>query len=172
MWLVLLSQGQAMPTNWLARLLAGVWMFGGIVFLSLYTAQLAALLTGEQIRGNINGPRDLPRKRIGTVVSTSSIYLRNIRADVQEFSSTDEMFKALLDRKVDARVLGWPVLSYYAEQEGWGRVKMVGSEIHRNDIDFVVPLGSPLRKRVSSELLRLRDDGTYQRIYDKWFGSE
>jgi polar amino acid transport system substrate-binding protein len=28
---------------------------------------------------------------------------------------------------------------------------------------------SPLRKQVNNALLALREDGTYQQIYDKWF---
>jgi ABC-type amino acid transport substrate-binding protein len=33
-------------------------------------------------------------------------------------------------------------------------------------------LGDPLRRRVSSELVALREDGTYDKYYEKWFGSE
>ncbi len=168
----LLSQGQAMPKNWIARLLAGIWMFAGVIFVALYTAQLAALLTAEQIRGSISGPSDLPGKQIGTVVSTAEDYVRKINADVRVFPSTDKMFQALIDSEIDAIVLDAPVLDYYATHEGQGRVKLVGPEFEKNDLGFVVPLGSPLRKRVSNALLALHEDGTYQRIYKKWFGSE
>ena len=169
----LVSQTQMLPRHWLARLFGLIWMFAGVVFIALYTAQLTALLTAEQIRGAINGPDDLPGKRVGTLAaSTSAVYLRTIKADVRAFSSTDEIYQALLDEKVDAVVLHSPVLGYYATHEGRGRVKLVGPEINKSDIGFVVPLGSPLRKRVSNQLLALHDDGTYQRIYAKWFGSE
>lgn len=169
---VLLSQGQTMPKNWFARFLAGIWMFAGVIFVALYTAQLAALLTAEQIRGSINGPSDLPGKQIGTVVSTAADYLRRINADVRVFPSTDKMFQALIDSEIDAVVLDAPVLDYYATHQGRGRVTRVGSEFDKNDLGFVVALGSPLRKRVSNQLLALHEDGTYQRIYAKWFGSE
>ena len=169
----LVSQVQAMPRNWLAGIFAAIWMFAGVVFVALYTAQLTTLLTVQQIRGTINGPSDLPGKRVGSVASsTSATYLRNIKADVHEFPSLDEMYQALLDGKVDAVVSGSPLLAYYAENEGRGRVKLVGAEVEKNDVGFVVHLGSPLRKRVSNQLLELHEDGTYQRIYAKWFGSE
>jgi polar amino acid transport system substrate-binding protein len=168
----LVTQVQAMPRNWLAGIFAAIWMFAGVVFVALYTAQLTTLLTVEQIRGTINGPGDLPGKRVGSVASTSTTYLRNIKADVQEFPSLDEMYRALLDGRVDAVFLASPILTYYAENEGRGRVKLVGAEVEKNDVGFVVPLGSPLRKRVSNQLLELHEDGTYQRIYVKWFGNE
>ena len=169
---VLLSQGQTMPKHWVARFFAAIWMFAGVIFVALYTAQLAALLTAEQIRGSLNGPGDLPGKQIGTVVSTAEDYLRKINADVRVFPSTNQMFQALIDSEIDAVVLDAPVLNYYATHEGRGRVKLVGPEFDKNDLGFVVPLGSPLRKEVSNELLALHEDGTYRRIYEKWFGSE
>ncbi len=162
-----------MPRQWLARAFGLVWMFAGVVFVALYTAQLTALLTVEEIRGAINGPGDLPGKRVGTVAaSTSATYLRKMEVDPQEYPSADEMYQALLDGKVDAVVLGSPALGYYATHDGKGRVRMVGPEIDRDDIGFVVPLESPLRKRVSNQLLALHDDGTYRRIYVRWFGGE
>jgi polar amino acid transport system substrate-binding protein len=174
LWAVtaLVSQVQAMPRNWLARIFGAIWMFAGVVFVALYTAQLTTLLTVQHIRGTINGPSDLPGKRVGTVASTSTTYLRNIKADVQEFPSLDEMYQARLGGQVDAVVLGSPLLTYYAENEGRGRVKLVGAEVEKNDVGFVVHLGSPLRKRVSNQLLELHEDGNYQRIYAKWFGNE
>lgn len=167
------AQAPLMPRQWIARIFGVIWLFAGVVFISLFTAQLTALLTIEQIHGAIHGPGDLPGKRVGTVAgSTSAIYLRKIEADVQEFPSADELYQALREKKVDAVVLHGPVLNYYAAHEGRGRVKLVGPEIEKKDIGFMVQLGSPLRKRVSNELLALYEDGTYYRIYAKWFGSE
>ena len=51
-------------------------------------------------------------------------------------------------------------------------MKLVGPEFDKNDVGFVVQLDSPLRKRVSNQLLALHEDGTYRRIYTKWFGGE
>jgi len=167
----LVSQVQQPPKHWFARTFGLVWMFGGIVFIALYTAQLTAMLTAEQIRGTINGPADLPGKRVGTLLaSTSTTYLRQIKADVEEYPSTDEMYRALLDGKVDAVVLGAASLGYYASHEGRGQVRLVGPEFEKDDVGLVVPLGSRDRKRFSNELLALREDGTYDRIYAKWFG--
>jgi ABC-type amino acid transport substrate-binding protein len=51
-------------------------------------------------------------------------------------------------------------------------VKLVGAEVEKNNGGFIVQLGSPLRKQVSNQLLKLHEDGTYERIYAKWFGNE
>ncbi len=68
-------------------------------------------------------------------------------------------------------VTGAPILRYYAAHEGKGQVKMVGPEINDAPVAIMVQLDSPLRKRIDVALLALREDGSYQRLYEKWFGN-
>jgi polar amino acid transport system substrate-binding protein len=124
-------------------------------------------------RGAINGPEDLPGKQVGTSAdSISAAYLREHNARVQEFTQVGDMFQALLDKKVDAVLLGAPVLRYYLAHEGAGLVRTVGPEFQKRDIGFLFPANSPLRKPVNSALVAMREDGIYDRIYQKWFGKE
>ncbi len=163
---------EGMPHQWVARMFSIFWIFAGVVFVAFYTAQLTTTLTVEQIRGAIEGPDDLPGKQVATVPqSTAADYLRGQNAQVQEFSTADQMFKALLDKKVDAVVFAARVLLYYAAHEGKGRVKVVGPLINPAPAAIMVQLDSPLRKKIDSALIRLRENGTYRQIYDKWFGS-
>ena len=90
---------------------------------------------------------------------------------MQEFATADQMFKALLDKKVDAVVTAAPLLLYYAAHEGKGRVKTVGPEFNTAPAAIMVQLDSPLRRKINLALIALRENGTYQQIYDKWFGS-
>jgi polar amino acid transport system substrate-binding protein len=57
----LVSQVQTLPSRWHARIVGLFWMFAGVVFIALYTAQLTATLTTQQIRGSINGPAECNR---------------------------------------------------------------------------------------------------------------
>jgi polar amino acid transport system substrate-binding protein len=169
----LVSQVQQVPGQWLARIVGLLWMFAGVVFIALYTAQLTATLTTEQIRGAISGPSDLPGKRVATVANSPGVkYLQEIGAQVEEFQTADKLFGALLGQKADAVFANASALRYYAAHDGSGRVSVVGPEINRQDIGFVFQLGSPLRREVNHMLVSMREDGTYQRIYEKWFGSE
>jgi polar amino acid transport system substrate-binding protein len=58
----LTTQAEAMPRQWVGRALSIFWMFGGVVFVAFYTAQLTTALTVEQIRGGIDGPGDFTRQ--------------------------------------------------------------------------------------------------------------
>ena len=168
----LATQAENQPRQWLARIVAVFWMFTGIVFVALYTAQLAATLTVQQIQGGINGPEDLVNRKVATTRgSTAAAALRELRAQVTEVARIDEAYQALLDKDVDAVVFDSPVLLFYAAQEGKGRVHMVGTPFRKEDYGIVFRPGNPLRRQVSATLLALREDGAYQQIYDKWFTS-
>jgi polar amino acid transport system substrate-binding protein len=166
----LATQAEQAPRQWLARLVTVLWMFVGVVFVAFYTAQLAATLTVQQIQGGINGPEDLPGKTVATTAgSTAANAARQLRADVQEVGKIEDAFKALIDKQVDAVVFDAPVLLYYAAREGKGRVQLVGAPFRKEDYGIVFPRNSALRKQVNVALLALREDGTYLRLYDKWF---
>ena len=127
----LATQAETMPRQWLARMLSAFWMFAGVVFVAFYTAQLTTTLTVQQIRGAIEGPGDLPGKRVATLAHSTAVdYLHEQHAQVQEFPKFDQMYAALLDKKVDAVVTPAPALLYYAANEGKGRVKVVGPEFN------------------------------------------
>lgn len=169
----LATQAEQAPRQWLARVLTVLWMFTGVVFVALYTAQLAASLTVKQIQGGISGPDDLPGKKVATTRGSTAVgYLREINARVVEVTSIDEAYKALIDKDVDAVVFDAPVLQYYAANTGKGLVQMAGSLFRKEDYGIVFPQNSALRKRVNDALLALREDGSYQQLYDRWFVSK
>ena len=84
----------------------------------------------------------------------------------------EDMFKALLDKKVDALLLNAPALRYYESHDGRGLVEVVGPEFNKGQLGIAFPDGSPWRRRVNNALLTMHEDGTYQRIEDRWFGRE
>lgn len=167
----LATQADQMPRHWMARIVAVLWMFTGVVFVAFYTAQLTASLTVQQIKGPINSQQDLVGKAVGTTRgSTATAYLNELKAQVREFEKVDDLYKALLDQQVDAVVFDSPALLYYTTHDGRGLARTVGQVFHKEDYGIVFPTGSPLRKQVNEALLGLREDDTYQRIYDEWFG--
>lgn len=169
----LATQSEQMPRHWLARTVAVLWMFTGVVFVAFYTAQLSASLTAQKIQGAINGPEDLAGKLVAaTAGSTAATALHDLKADVLEVTRIEDAYEALNKNKVDAVVFDSPVLLYYGANEGRGRVHLVGAPFRKEDYGIVFKADNPLRKRVNSALLALREDGTYQALYDKWFAQK
>jgi polar amino acid transport system substrate-binding protein len=146
-------------------------MFVGIAFVAYFTATITASMTVQQLYGDINGPDDLLGKRVATTTgSTSSTYLRERRIQTTEYSQIDAAVQALEQGTVKAVVFDSPVLLYYAAQKARGKVQVVGPVFREEDYGIVFPSGSRWRKPVNNALLRLKEDGTYDQIYDKWFG--
>ena len=168
----LATQAENMPHQWLARAFSIFWMFVGVVFVAFYTAQLTTTLTVQRIQGSISGPEDLPGKHVSTVTnSVAADYLHAHNAQVHEFSQYVPMLQALNTKSIDAVVFKSPILLYYAAHEGKGLVKLVGPEFNVAPIAFCLQLDSPLRRKVNLALLTLRENGTYQQLFTKWFGT-
>lgn len=168
----LTAQAETMPHQWLARAFSVFWMFAGVVFVAFYTAQLTTTLTIRQIQGLISGPDDLPGKQVGTIAnSTAADYLRTHNVQAREFRQLNPLLQALQSKQVDAVFFTSPVLLYYAAHDGRGLVTLVGPEINVSPIAFGFQLDSPLRRKVNGALLTLLENGAYQQLYNKWFGS-
>jgi polar amino acid transport system substrate-binding protein len=167
----LATQADQMPKQWLARIVAALWMFTSVVFVAYYTAQLTASLTVEQIQGDIKGPDDLPGKKVATTKgSTAAEVLKSRGAVVKEFDTIEDAYAALDSKSVEAVVYDAPVLLFYSEHEGKGLVQPVGPIFHKEDYGILFDENSELRKQTDRALLSLREDGTYDQIYQKWFG--
>lgn len=167
----LATQADQMPRAALARMVAVFWMFASVVFIAYFTAAVTSTLTVQQLQGDIKGPEDLPGKRVASVSgSTSAAYLRQQNVEVSEFSKVEDGFAALLAGQADALVYDAPVLLYFASHEGKGKVQTVGAIFRKENYGIVFPDKSPLRKRVNEALLKLKESGTYDQLYKKWFG--
>ena len=167
----LATQADQMPRAALARVVAVFWMFASVVFIAYFTAAVTSNLTLQQLRGDINGPEDLPGKTVASVKGSTSVeYLRQHSAEVVEFPKVEEAYQALQQGQASAVVYDAPVLLYYASHEGKGKVQVVGSIFRKENYGVVFPDKSPLRKRVNEVLLKLKENGTYDQLYTKWFG--
>jgi len=167
----LATQADQMPRAAMARIIAVVWMFMSVVFIAYFTAAVTSSLTVQQLRGDINGPEDLPGKRVGSIHgSTSAEYLRQRNLEPIEFAKIEEAYQALENHQIDAVVYDTPILLYYTAHDGKGKAQTVGAMFRKENYGIVFPSNSPLRKRVNEALLKLKENGAYDQLYTKWFG--
>jgi polar amino acid transport system substrate-binding protein len=155
----------------LGRAVSILWMFIGIIFIAQFTASISANLTVSKLRGSISGIDDLYGRRIATVEgSTSQDYLFDLGMRPTSVTQIQEAFDLLLDDRTDAIVYDAPVLLYFANNEGRGRVNMAGSKFREEYYGIAFPPGSSYLDMVNNTLLRLYEDGTYDALYRQWFG--
>jgi len=166
----LATQADQMPRATFARIIAVMWMFASVIFVAYFTATVTSNLTVQQMHGVIEGPADLPGKRVyGLSGSTSLDYLHVHSVSAQVVKTLDEAVDGLLNREGDAIVYDAPALMYYAAHEGKGKVNVVGAMFHRENYGIVFPEHSARLKAIDGALLKMKEDGTYDQLYAKWF---
>jgi len=163
--------GERRPMSFFGRLSALIWVFSGIILIANFTAATTTSLTLQQIHGNINGVADLPGKRVMTVENTTAAhYLDDQHISYTSVKNIDDAYAALEQRQADAVVYDAPVLLYYANSAGRGKVRVIGSIFKAEFYGIALPNGSPLRKNIDRALLDITADGTYHTLYTRWFG--
>ncbi|GAA3896563.1 glutamine ABC transporter substrate-binding protein GlnH [Halomonas cibimaris] len=117
---------------------------------------------------------DLEGKAVATKIgSTSYDYLQENLGDSAEitpYPGTSDMYMALLGRNVDATFYDAPNVAYFAQTQGEGRAKVVGPLYEGQQYGIVFHKGSRWLKPANEALAAMKEDGTYDEIYRKWFG--
>jgi polar amino acid transport system substrate-binding protein len=155
----------------LGRILALLWMIGGIGLIATFTSVLTATMTAERVTGMIQGPRDLAGRSIGC--QEGSVTVQTIRQRggfPQEYATILDAIDALELGMVDAVVGEAQTLMYVINESGRNEVKLVGPIFDSFDYGLALPTSSPLREELNAVILQLREDGTLTRIQETWLG--
>lgn len=104
--------------------------------------------------------------------STSQEYLdANTDAKAEAFPAIIEAYQNVLAGRADAVLYDLPNVEYYSEKEAGGELKTVGEKLTGEDYGIAFPKGSELRDVIDDALSTLKENGTYDDIYEEWFGS-
>jgi ABC-type amino acid transport substrate-binding protein len=170
--LTTVGYGDRTPKGRLGRTLALVWMFSGIFLLASVTAAVTARATVQQLNRTVNGVEDLAGKQVATVQgSTADQYLRLRGLSHVALPRIEDAYPLLQDGRVQAILYDAPVLQHYATTTGLGRVQVVGREVQPEQYAIALPFGSPYRRAIDQTLLQLMADGSYDQLYERWFGA-
>ncbi|WP_175165878.1 transporter substrate-binding domain-containing protein [Paraburkholderia fynbosensis] len=150
-------------------LVPAMWLIG-VVLIAQLTATVTSSQTVARLQSNIRGPEDLPGKTIGTVPGTvAADYLTGRGLPFQNVNNAGEGFRMLMQGDVQAIVYDAPTLQYWAGRLGNGALVVVGPIFRPERYGIAVSNGSALRKSINETLLAMYEDGTYEKIYGKWF---
>ncbi|PVZ70585.1 transporter substrate-binding domain-containing protein [Pelagibaculum spongiae] len=131
----------------------------------------------KELAGTIKKPRDLnkPQYKLAVKLGTTGHEAAKRyfpKAQIFEFETQDDAKLEVLNGKVDAFVYDLPYNSIFASQNE-GRVAFIAEPftyeplawaVKKNDADFLNWLNNFQRQ--------VRGDGTYDRMYKKWFESD
>ena len=117
---------------------------------------------------------DLEGKTLAVRTGTSAAdYARDNFTDttLRQFPNIDNAYLELRTGRVDAAMHDTPNVLYYIATAGDGQVKAVGEQMMAHQYGIGFPKGSELVAPVNQVLANMREDGRYDEIYMKWFGT-
>ncbi len=121
--------------------------------------------------GPIKSLKDLDGKKVSVQVGTKSVkYLQEHFPKVQrvEVEKNEEMFNLVGVGRVDAAVTGKPAAKLYAQSHP--DLTVLDEQITTEEYGIAVSKNQPeLLAALNAALDRIKANGTYQKIVDKWF---
>ena len=93
--------------------------------------------------------------------------------EVKQLNSFTDLLVAVKSGAVDAAVFDEPVALYYINNQGAGKdVKIVGTPDKGNPFAMAMKKdNTELESAVNKALKEIKENGTYDKIYQKWFGN-
>jgi glutamine transport system substrate-binding protein len=126
------------------------------------------------VDSDIQGADDLDGKTLAVRTGTSAAdYAREnfTGTELRLFPNIDNAYLELRTGRVDAAMHDTPNVLYYIATAGDGQVKAVGTQMMAHQYGIGFPKGSELVEPVNQVLANMREDGRYDEIYMKWFGT-
>ena len=119
---------------------------------------------------------DLAGKKVGLKQGTAAAtFMKSkYKANYIEFPNIDNAYLDLQAGNLDAVVHDSPNVLYYVKTAGGGKVKSTGEtdSILPQQYGFAMQKNSSLTPKINAALEALRADGTYGKIYVKWFDKQ
>ena len=149
--------GDLSPKTFMGRVLGTIWMFTAIVVISGLTGGIAASLTSNQIKHEINNVSDLNKIKVGTIKGSSSedFLLRNRVAGFDNsFISVKNGLEALSDNKIQAFVYDEPMIKYYiANTERFKNLTVLDKRFSVDYLSFSMKKDDKMMKEINQALI-------------------
>lgn len=163
---------ERVPRTPIGRMFGVVLVVSSLFVVSVFVAKITAVMTVNAITGSVNSVNDLYGKRVGTIRgSTAAGFLNRREIAYRGYDGLSALIEAFEVGNIQVVVFDAPILSYYTTHKGHRYGRTVGSVFLKENYGIIFPAGSPLVEDVNRALLALREDGTYDVIYRRWFGA-
>ncbi|XP_071449886.1 glutamate receptor ionotropic, NMDA 2B isoform X1 [Hetaerina americana] len=172
------------PKGFTARFMTNVWAMFAVVFLAIYTANLAAFMITREEFHEFSGIDDhrlakpfshKPMYKFGTIPSghtdsTLKKYFREMHAYMKRHnrSVVSEGIEAVLSGELDAFIYDGTVLDYLVSQDEDCRLLTVGSWYAMTGYGLAFQRNSKYVRMFNQRLLDFRENGDLERLRRYW----
>ena len=162
--------GDKCPRRIGGRIVAAIWMIIGVMWFAAFTATLSTTLTLDRLHpGAIESIADLDQHKVAVIRGTTTEeYLQYYTIDLVLADSLAEMVDLLKKDQVDAIIYDSPPLLFTAKNDP--EIHVVGDVFAEQRYGVVFPedTGEDLKEIFNREIITMRQNGEYKRIYKKW----
>ncbi len=152
------------------RIFGVILVISSLFIVSIFVANVTAIMTVDAISNNISSVNDLAGKRVGTTAgSTSSAFLNEKNLRHRTYADLDTLLQEFENGTLDAVVFDAPILAFYVNNSN-DNATLAGPVFRRENYGIALPTGSALMEPINRALLKFREDGSYNELYRKWFG--
>jgi len=159
------------PERIMGRIFAVMWIVAGLFFISYFTAKITTFLTVNELTSGISSYKDLSDKKIGIATGTTmSAFADKKEIKYKPYADFKLVLKDLEEGKIDATIGEAATSQYHATHKGKDKVLTTGKIFAPDKLGIAYPSGSVLREEVDRTLLKMKEDGTYEELLEKYFG--
>ncbi|KAG8198827.1 hypothetical protein JTE90_007129 [Oedothorax gibbosus] len=181
MWSLLFSHLVAFkaPKSWPNKVLINLWGCFSVIFVSSYTANIAAHFAGLFFHLRVDDFHDasLLNQRTGTTkgsAAESYIYAQNpqLWQHIQKygFPTIEEGLEKLRNGDLDVLIGDTVVLDYFRGNDPGCSLHLLGQSIFDDAYAVGMQKGFRLKKSISTLILRYNEYGFMEQLEKKWFG--
>ncbi|KYN08766.1 Glutamate [NMDA] receptor subunit epsilon-2 [Cyphomyrmex costatus] len=172
------------PRGFTARFMTNVWALFAVVFLAIYTANLAAFMITREEFHEFSGVDDhrlakpfshKPMFKFGTIPwshtdSTLARYFKEMHSYMRAFNKTSvaDGIEAVVTGEMDAFIYDGTVLDYLVAQDEDCRLLTVGSWYAMTGYGLAFSRNSKYLQMFNKRLLDYRDNGDLERLRRYW----
>ena len=161
--------GDIAPAKWTGRIFAVLLMFTGIsyfgyvatVFLNIDFEKAGVIKTVDQLKG----------KQVAVVKGTESAKYMKTKKHIliQEVNTEEQAHLKLATGHVDAVVTDHTSNLYFLKQDKYKEYGVYSEQFQKQGYGIVLKQNSKLKEKIDHIILQLKENGEYDKIYQRWF---
>ena len=159
--------GDITPKRTVGRIIAAMVMIVGVIWFGYFTGSISSimvLLDKSQI--NVSS---MHNQQIGTKVdSTAEAYLKTRpTVEIKKYTNIYSACNDVSNNKLYGVFFDAPTLLRYTSSDS--KVTLVGEMINPQQYGICTAWDSSLSKAINISILKIKSDGRYDKLYNKWF---
>ena len=166
--------GDIAPVTTTGRIIAGSWMVVSILFATSMVAGIASTLTLTGMgRTVIDSADKLPGKKVAVLADSPALgFVADNGGMPVTMGNLDSCYAALKAKQVDAVVFDRPQLLYFLHAQHDRAMAVSSAQYQPQGYGFAFPTGSALMPAVDVEMLRLKENGSLDKLIGSWLGDK